>query len=155
MPWVFVTLIFIAITFLKNRLFTQFITLECKYNKLQFGLRISSIEVSKQKLHISTQWQVCNKTPEGNPSRSNSFLKINWIQSVFQKALVSVQPYSAEEIPRTALKAWKRRFLTELPTSLPLLIFFPFCLHDRQTGCKFLLLFYSDRAIYWAWTDKE
>ena len=34
--------------------FKLFISLECKYNKLQFGVRFSSIEVSKQKLRIST-----------------------------------------------------------------------------------------------------
>ena len=28
--------------------------LECKYNKLQVSIKISFIEVSKQKLHIST-----------------------------------------------------------------------------------------------------
>ena len=35
-------------TFLKLLL-----SLECKYNELQFGIRIGSIEVGKQKLHIS------------------------------------------------------------------------------------------------------
>ena len=35
-------------------MFKLFISLECKYNKMQFGLRICSTDVSKQKLHIST-----------------------------------------------------------------------------------------------------
>ena len=46
---------FIAITFsFKNKLFKLFISLEYKYNNLLFAIRISSIEVIKQKLHIST-----------------------------------------------------------------------------------------------------
>ena len=61
--WVFfITIIFIALTFLKNKLFKLFISLECKYNKLQFGIRISSIEVSKQNLHISLALYVYNTT---------------------------------------------------------------------------------------------
>ena len=41
-----------------------------------------------------------------NPSRSDSFLKSERIQSVFQ-ALASVHPSSADELPETAVKAWK------------------------------------------------
>ena len=39
-----------------------FISFECKSRKLQFGLRISSIEVSKQKLCITTSLFVYNET---------------------------------------------------------------------------------------------
>ena len=45
--------------FVRIKLLKLFMSLECKYNKLQFGIRISSIEVSKQKLHISTS---CHST---------------------------------------------------------------------------------------------
>ena len=55
----FITSIFIGI---KNKLFKLFISLECKCNKLQFGIRISSIEVSKQKLCFSMAFNVYNKT---------------------------------------------------------------------------------------------
>ena len=48
--------------FSKKKLFKLFISLEFKYNKLQFGLGISSIEVSKQKLCISTSLYVYNQT---------------------------------------------------------------------------------------------
>ena len=37
-------------------------SLECKYKKLLFGIGISSIEVSKQKLPITTSLYVYNKT---------------------------------------------------------------------------------------------
>ena len=37
----------------KNKLFKPFISLECKCNKLQLGIKISSVEVSKQKLRIA------------------------------------------------------------------------------------------------------
>ena len=47
-----------------------------------------------------------------NPSRGDSFLKNEEIQSVFHKALLSVQPSSAEVLPETVIKAWTRRFLT-------------------------------------------
>ena len=60
--------------------------------------------MSKQKLHISTLCHVCNKTSEGNPSWSNTFLKIKGIQSVFQKALLSVQHSEAEKLPEAAVK---------------------------------------------------
>ena len=74
------------------------ISLKCKYNMLQFGLSISSIEASKQKLRISMS---IPKLVEGNPSRSDYLLKSEGIRSVFQKALVSKQPFSAEQLPET------------------------------------------------------
>ena len=49
-----------------------------------------------------------------NTSRSDSFLKSEMIQRVFRWALVSVEPSSAEELPETIVKTWKRRFVTEL-----------------------------------------
>ena len=59
----YITIIFIAITFFPtNKLFKLFRSIEFKHNKLQFGIRISSIEVSKQKLRISTAHFVYNKT---------------------------------------------------------------------------------------------
>ena len=62
---------------------------------LQFGKRISSIEVSKQKLRISHRAMSTTNLTEGNPSSSDSFLMRESIQSVFQQALVPVQPSSA------------------------------------------------------------
>ena len=47
--------------------------------------------------------------------------------SIFScKHLVFVQTSTAEELPETAVKTWKRPFLTELRTCQPLLIFFLF-----------------------------
>ena len=63
--WVFITIIFIAyniyiyIYIFKTKLL---ISLECQYNELQFGIGISSIQVSKRKLHIFTVLYVYNKT---------------------------------------------------------------------------------------------
>ena len=55
------------------------------------------------------------KPTEGNPSRSDSLHKREGVQSVFHEALVSVQPFPAEDLTETAVKAWKDvRFLTEL-----------------------------------------
>ena len=42
--------------------FKLFISFECKYNKLQFGIRISSIEVSKPKPHIFAVFYFYSKT---------------------------------------------------------------------------------------------
>ena len=68
----------------KNNLLILFISLECKYNKVQFGISISSIEASKQKLHITTSLclQQQQKLQQRNPSRSDSFLLSYGIQSV-------------------------------------------------------------------------
>ena len=71
----------IVFHFFKNNSFDLFMLLECKCNKLQFGVTISYIEVSKQKLHISTSCHVTTKLTEGTQSRSNSFLKCEGIQS--------------------------------------------------------------------------
>ena len=49
------------------------ISLECKYNKLLFGIIISSIEVSKQKLHISMS--CLQRLLQRNQTRSASFLE--------------------------------------------------------------------------------
>ena len=86
----------------KKTLLKLFISLGCKYNTLQFGIRISTIEASKHSLHRTMS--TTNLT-EGNPSRSNSFFKSKGIQSVLHKALGSVQPFTAEELPETAGKA--------------------------------------------------
>ena len=39
------------------------------------------------------------------------------IPSVLHKALVSFQSFLAEELPKTAVKAWKRRSLMEVQTN--------------------------------------
>ena len=45
----FITMfIFIAVTFFQDKLFKLFVILECKYYTMQFGIRISSIEVAKK-----------------------------------------------------------------------------------------------------------
>ena len=46
----------------KEILLKLFISVERKYNKLQFGIRNSSIDVSKQKLCLSTSCHIYNKT---------------------------------------------------------------------------------------------
>ena len=53
---------FLNFFFLQNTLVKPSIPLECKYDKLQFCIRISSSEASKQKLYISTLYHVYNKT---------------------------------------------------------------------------------------------
>ena len=76
----------LVITFFQEFIFKLFISLECKYNMLQFGIRISSIETSKQKLHISTALNQClqQNLQQRNPSSSDYFLKNKEIPSVFQ-----------------------------------------------------------------------
>ena len=48
-------------------------------------------------------------------------------------------PFPAEELAETAVKAWRRRVMTELRASRTFFFFFP-CLHDRVSGNK--LYFY-------------
>ena len=57
------------------------------YSMLQFGARINSIEASRQKLCFSMAFYVYNKT----------------YSKEIPKALVPVQPSSAEEHPGTAM----------------------------------------------------
>ena len=54
-----------------------------------------------------------------------------------------VQPSLPEELPQMAVKAWERRFLMELQTCQPVLIFFARV--TVQPEVKFLLLIYNDR----------
>ena len=58
--------------FFNIKLFKLFISIECKYNKLQLGLRISSIGISKQKLCMTMSLYVYRKltSKEGAPSFS-------------------------------------------------------------------------------------
>ena len=49
-------------------------------------------------------------------------------QKSFPVSIGVIQPSSVEELPETEVKAWKRRFLTELRTCQPLLIIFFFFL---------------------------
>ena len=70
--------------FFENRLLIVHI-IRVQYNKLQFGLRISSIEASKQKLGIATLLYVYIKTySKKKTPMSEYFLKSEVIQSVFQ-----------------------------------------------------------------------
>ena len=81
--WVVITIIiFIAIIFVfNNKLFKLFISLECKYNKLQFGLRISSTaEVSKQKPVAIHNYQYLYKSNH-LIARKSILLKCEGIQS--------------------------------------------------------------------------
>ena len=49
--------------------------------------------------------------------------------------------FPADEFTETAVKAWKRCFLTELQTSQPFFCLFVFCLCDRLTGSNFYCYF--------------
>ena len=101
-----------------------------QYNKLQLGVRISSIEVNKS---YASLWLAMSskKLQQRNPSMGDSFLRKD---SVFSSkrwclsALKEEHPETAlkEEHPETAMKARKRHFLTDLRTSQPLLIIFIF-----------------------------
>ena len=78
-------------------------------------MRFSPVVVSRQNVH-------------------DLLLMSERIQSIFQLALVSVQSSSAKELPETAIKAWKRRFMMDLRTSKPLLIYFlNICICDHLT----------------------
>ena len=55
-----------------------FISLECKYNKLQFGIRISSIEVSKQKRHISKALMSTTKLTAKKSIQERQFHSQEW-----------------------------------------------------------------------------
>ena len=151
----FITIIFIAITFFTNTFLQLFISLECKYNWLQFGISISSIEVSKQKLHISKLCMSTAKRTEGNPFRSNFFPKNEGIYSVFRKELASVQPSSAEELTELEVKGLEETLLDVLRTNQPLLIFSLFAHVTVLLEVIFLILFYKARAIYRVCASKK
>ena len=52
--------------FFKKYIFETLLSLEYKYNEVQFGIRHVSIEVSKQKQCISTSSHATTKLTEGN-----------------------------------------------------------------------------------------
>ena len=99
--------------FYRNTLFKLFTPLECKYNKLKFGVRISSIEVSKQELCISTSCMSTTKLQKGNPSQSDSFLKSEEIW-FFPVSIGVCAALPRRRASRNSSKGWKRRFLAEL-----------------------------------------
>ena len=119
-----------------KKLFKLFISLECKYNRLQFGIRIYSIEGSQQKLCIFTAPNVYNKshskeihpgaTPFPRVKRFRVFSSKHWYLShlPLQKSFQKLPLRPAETL------------LDRVPSSRILLISLPpvFCLHDRLTG---------------------
>ena len=130
---VFITIMFIAVI-KKNKIKNKiFISLECKYNKLQFGIRISFIEVRKQKLCISMSLYVYNKIYSNKihpgmtlVSRAQGFRGF----SSKHRCLCSLP-----QQPETAVKTWKRRFL----------------MGWKQVGhcCFFFFL------LMWLWTERK
>ena len=133
-----------------KRLLKLFVSLECKYDKLQFGLRMSSIEVSK--ILLPTLCHICNKTL----FIQERLLSLEWRDSKCFPESIGVYTASPSRRASTnSSKAWKWYFLTEMQTSQPLLIFFLLCLCDCLTRRKVLLLFYNNRATYWACTGKK
>ena len=141
----FITNIFIAITlffpfFFKNTLFKLFILLECKYDKLQFGVRISSIEVSKQKLHsLRHSMSTTTTTTKEIPRESIQ----EWLFSQERRNsvcfLLSISVYAAYLNRRAS-----RCFLTELQTSTFFLSFFLsfiFSSHNFLSGSEVFITF--------------
>ena len=70
--------LFYSSNYFVKKLFKRFISLGCKYNKLQLGVRISSIEASRQKLLIIYN-KICNKE-----TKRDSFFKSKGIRSDFR-----------------------------------------------------------------------
>ncbi len=64
-------------------------------------------------------------------------LQQNLLNQRDSECLVSVHPFTTEELTETALKAWKRCFVTELKMSQPLIHPPPYCSHDYLTGSSF------------------
>ena len=92
-------------------------------HQLYVLIRICSIEVSKWKLRISKSCHIYSKSPEGNPSRSDSFIPERRDSECFPY-LVFVQLFPVENRTETAVKASMRHFLMDLKTGQPFLIFF-------------------------------
>ena len=87
-----------------------FFSSESKYNMLPFGIRISSIGISRAThLYIVSCLQ---QNFRRKSVQNDLILNSEGFRSVFQNALVSVQPSSAEELSETAVKSWKRRFFS-------------------------------------------
>ena len=121
--------------------------------KLQFG--VSFIEVSKQKLHITISHSVYNKTyskeicPGVTPfSRAKGF-------GVFSSELWCLCSIPRQKSFGNSCKGLEEMLLAGVANKSGIVGFPPFCSHDRLTGSVFLLLFYSDRAIYWACAGKQ
>ena len=140
--------IFIAI---KNALLKLFISLECKYNKLHFGIRISSIEVSQQKLaslHIAPCLHQ-NLQKEIHPGTTLSQERRNSDSECFSINIIVCTAFPRRRASRKS-RSCKSRFLTELRTSQPLLfppppppIFVRMTVQSKEVFIAFL----NDRVI--------
>ena len=134
--------------------FWNFISLECKYNELQFGISISSIEVRKQNLCISTSCHVYNKTYRRKSIQEQLLSQAQRVQSVFHSTLVSVQPSPARAY-RNSSKGLEETLLGGVAyESAIVVVVVPFCSCDHLTRSKVFIAIYKGRAICWACASK-
>ena len=146
--------IIVAIIFFsKKNIFKLFTPLERKCNKLQFGIRISSIEVSKQKLHISNHAMSTTIITERNPSWSTTILLREETQEYFP-LIIGI---GAALLSRRASRNCRKRcliigigaaflssfqklrevaFSDGVANVSAIVDFFPFWSHDHLTGSK-------------------
>ena len=111
-------------------------SLECKYNKLQFGIRISSIEAGKsyasQHRSVST-----TKLTAKNPFRSDPFLKNKGIlQSVFSVSIGVCAAFLSRRASRNCSKGLEETLLDGVANESAIV---PFCSCDRLTLNKLVL----------------
>ena len=113
--------------FFKHKLLKLFISLESKYNKLQSGNRISFIEFSKQKLHISASCHVYNKMYRGKSIQERLFSQEQGDSECFPICIGVCAALPSRRASRNSSKGLEETLLDiELRTSQQLLIFFPF-----------------------------
>ena len=89
-------------------LFKLFVLLECKYNKLQFGIRISSIEARKQKLYASLRHSLSATKLTAKKNTHERLLSQEQRDSECFPVSISVCPaFLSRKLPETAVKARK------------------------------------------------
>ena len=127
--------------FSPKKKFNLFISLEWKYNKLQFGIRISSIEARKQKIHISTALYVNNKTynkeihPGATPfSRVKGFS----VSVSFGFCLV----FLSRTASRKCRDGLEETLLDGVLYESAIVEFFHLCFSDHQTGSNVFVVYF-------------
>ena len=130
---------------------SNFISLEYKYKKLQFDIRISSIEASQQTLRISNRVM---STTRLTAKKSERLLSQERLDTVYFPESIGVSvTIPSLRVTRYISRGIEICFLTELRMINSSLFFFPF-FYTKPFNWKCSCCFYKDRAICWACADE-
>ena len=118
-------------------------------------MRISSIKVSTQKLHISTSCHVCNKTYRRKSIMECLLSSKRRDSECFPVSNGVCAAFLSRRASRNCRKGLEEMLLDRVENKSSIFDFPPFCLCNSLTGSEVLLLFCNTREIYWACAGKK